>query len=102
MNNPLLTTSRSSRSQDSIAYLRKDNFHAKISKFAIRVNRERTPCRIGHGQTNEQEIGTYALPGIGKLFLYERKAGMGRNPATGYAIKNLTPALVKMRMAKAA
>ena len=30
---------------------------------------------------------TFTLPGLGKLVLVQRKARMGRNPATGEAIK---------------
>ena len=42
------------------------------------------------------------LPGIGKLVLVKRKARMGRNPATGEAIKIPAKTVVKMRVAKAA
>ena len=45
--------------------------------------------------------GTFVLPGIGKLVKVNRKARMGRNPATGEAIKIPAKTVVKMRMAKA-
>ena len=46
--------------------------------------------------------GSFTLPGIGKLVLVRRKARMGRNPATGKAIKIPAKTVVKMRIAKAA
>ena len=44
----------------------------------------------------------FTLPGIGKLVLVKRKARMGRNPATGEAIKIPAKTVVRMRVAKAA
>ncbi|MCX6903327.1 MAG: HU family DNA-binding protein [Verrucomicrobia bacterium] len=45
---------------------------------------------------------TFTLPGLGKLVLVNRKARMGRNPATGAAIKIPAKRVVKFRVAKAA
>ena len=45
---------------------------------------------------------TFTLPGLGKLVLVDRKARMGRNPATGEAIKIKAKRVVKFRVAKAA
>ena len=45
---------------------------------------------------------TFTLPGIGKLVLVNRKARMGRNPATGETIKIAAKRVVKFRVAKAA
>jgi len=45
---------------------------------------------------------TFTLPGIGKLVLVNRKARMGRNPATGATIKIPAKRVVKFRVAKAA
>ncbi|MDB6053036.1 MAG: hup [Verrucomicrobiales bacterium] len=45
---------------------------------------------------------TFTLPGIGKLVLVNRKARMGRNPATGATIKIAAKKVVKFRVAKAA
>jgi DNA-binding protein HU-beta len=44
----------------------------------------------------------FTLPGIGKLVLVNRKARMGRNPATGESIKIPAKKVVKFRIAKAA
>jgi DNA-binding protein HU-beta len=46
--------------------------------------------------------GVFVLPGIGRLVRVERKARMGRNPATGEAIKIPAKKVVKFRLAKAA
>ena len=45
---------------------------------------------------------TVTIPGLGKLVLVNRKARMGRNPATGEAIKIAAKRVVKFRVAKAA
>ena len=45
---------------------------------------------------------SFTLPGLGKLVLVNRKARMGRNPATGEAIKIAAKRVVKFRVAKAA
>ena len=45
---------------------------------------------------------TFTLPGIGKLVLVNRKARVGRNPATGESIKIPAKKVVKFRVAKAA
>jgi len=48
-----------------------------------------------------KKSGSFVLPGIGKLVKVNRKARMGRNPATGEAIKIPAKTVVKMRIAKA-
>lgn len=45
---------------------------------------------------------TFTLPGVGKLVLVNRKARIGRNPATGQEIKIPAKKVVKFRVAKAA
>ena len=46
--------------------------------------------------------GMFVIPGIGRLVRVDRKARMGRNPATGEAIKIPAKKVVKFRVAKAA
>jgi DNA-binding protein HU-beta len=46
--------------------------------------------------------GEFVLPGFGKLVKVNRKARMGRNPATGATIKIPAKTVVKFRLAKAA
>jgi DNA-binding protein HU-beta len=50
----------------------------------------------------KQAKNTFTLPGLGKLVLVNRAARMGRNPATGEAIKIPAKRVVKFRVAKAA
>ena len=45
---------------------------------------------------------SFTIPGLGKLVLVNRAARMGRNPATGEAIKIKAKRVVKFRVAKAA
>ena len=55
------------------------------------------------GQTALAEVkknGVFVLPGIGRLLKVERQARMGRNPATGEAIKIPAKTVVKARIAK--
>ena len=44
----------------------------------------------------------FTLPGIGKLVVVDRKARMGRNPATGESISIPAKRVLKFRIAKAA
>lgn len=44
----------------------------------------------------------FTIPGLGKLVVVERKARMGRNPATGETIKIPAKKVLKFRIAKAA
>jgi DNA-binding protein HU-beta len=45
--------------------------------------------------------GMFVIPGIGRLVRVDRKARMGRNPATGEPIKIPAKKVVKFRVAKA-
>ena len=45
--------------------------------------------------------GGFVLPGMVKLVVQKRKARMGRNPATGEAIKIPAKKVVKFRVSKA-
>jgi DNA-binding protein HU-beta len=46
--------------------------------------------------------GLFVVPGLGRLVRVDRKARMGRNPATGQPIKIAAKKVVKFRVAKAA
>ena len=50
----------------------------------------------------KQAKNGFTVPGLGKLVLQNRKARMGRNPATGETIKIPAKKVVKFRVAKAA
>jgi DNA-binding protein HU-beta len=45
--------------------------------------------------------GVFILPGLGRLVRTDRKARVGRNPATGAEIKIPAKKVVKFRLAKA-
>lgn len=47
-----------------------------------------------------KKTGVFVLPGLGRLVRVERKARMGRNPATGEKIKIAAKKVVKFRVAK--
>jgi DNA-binding protein HU-beta len=46
--------------------------------------------------------GVFVIPGLGRLVKSNRKARMGRNPATGETIQIPAKRVVKFRVAKAA
>ena len=50
----------------------------------------------------KQAKAGFTLPGLGKLVLVDRKARMGRNPATGESIRIPAKTVLKFRIAKAA
>jgi DNA-binding protein HU-beta len=47
------------------------------------------------------KTGEFVLPGVGRLVRVDRKARIGRNPATGEAIKIPAKKVVKFRVSKA-
>jgi len=49
-----------------------------------------------------KKSGNFTVPGIGKLVKSDRKARLGRNPATGETITIPAKKVVKFRLAKAA
>jgi DNA-binding protein HU-beta len=49
-----------------------------------------------------KKSGVFVLPGLGRLVRSDRKARVGRNPATGEAINIPAKKVVKFRVAKAA
>ena len=77
-----------------------------FSKFAERFDLKRTQAREVLEflqELSEKELkraGEFVLPGMVKLVVQKRKARMGRNPATGEAIKIPAKTVVKARIAK--
>ena len=53
------------------------------------------------GCKEAKKVGSFTLPGFGKLVKQKRKARKGRNPATGEEIKIPAKTVVKFRLAKA-
>ena len=52
--------------------------------------------------SSTKSTGAFTFPGVGKLNLVNRKARMGRNPATGETISIPAKTVVKFTVAKAA
>ena len=50
----------------------------------------------------KEAANQFTIPGIGKLVLVDRKARIGRNPATGETIQIPAKKVVKFKVAKAA
>ena len=79
---------------------------ALFAHFADKFELKRTTVREIFDelqQLSERQLkkpGEFTLPGIAKLVVQKRKARMGRNPATGEAIKIPAKTVVKARIAK--
>src|ERR1700687_6023739 len=77
-----------------------------FSHFAERFEVKRTQAREYFDELTslaEKELkrsGEFVLPGMVKLVVQKRKARMGRNPATGEAIKIPAKTVVKARIAE--
>src|SRR5687767_14060848 len=77
-----------------------------FSHFADRVEVKRTQAREFFDELNtraEKELkryGDFVILGTGRLVVQNRKARMGRNPATGEQIKIAAKTVVKARIAK--
>jgi len=67
-----------------------------------KVARQFLDCLSSMAIGEVKKNGVFVLPGIGRLVRQERKARMGRNPATGEQIKIPAKKVVKFRVAKAA
>jgi DNA-binding protein HU-beta len=72
---------------------------ADISKKQAKAAIE-TLLQIAYAGAKDKQ--GFMVPGLGKLIKVNRKARMGRNPATGEAIKIPAKTVVKFRLAKAA
>ncbi len=59
-------------------------------------------CLSGLAIAEVKKNGMFVLPGLGRLVRVDRKARIGRNPATGESIKIPAKKVVKFRVAKAA
>ena len=68
---------------------------AGITKKQAAAGLEALVCMAYKGAKNG-----FTVPGLGKLVLKNRKARMGRNPATGEAIKIPAKRVLKFRVAK--
>ena len=79
-----------------------------FSHFAERFEVKRTAAReyfdelAALAEKELKRAGEFTLPGMVKLVVQKRKARMGRNPATGEAIKIPAKTVVKSRVAMVA
>lgn len=76
------------------------------SHFAEKFNLKKTEAaaildELASLAAREAKNG-FTIPGIGKLVVVNRKARMGRNPATGETIQIPAKTVLKFRIAKAA
>ena len=91
---------------DVMAEARRMGKSELFSHFAERFEMKRTQAREffdALSELAEKELkrsGEFVLPGVVKLVVQKRKARMGRNPATGEAIKIPAKTVVKARIMK--
>lgn len=77
-----------------------------FAHFADRFEVKRAAARdyfdelTGLAEKELKRAGEFVIPGVAKLVVQKRKARMGRNPATGEAIKIPAKTVVKARIAK--
>jgi DNA-binding protein HU-beta len=65
-----------------------------------KVAKEFVSCYADIAVRETKKNGMFVIPGIGRLVRVERKARIGRNPATGDTIKIPAKKVVKFRVAK--
>ena len=75
---------------------------AESCQLSNKVTRQFMETLAATALKETKKKGLFVLPGIGRLVKSKRKARMGRNPATGAAIKIAAKTVVKFRVAKAA
>ena len=66
-----------------------------------KVSKSMLECLAQTAVKEVKKTGVFALPGLGKLVRVDRKARIGRNPATGATINIPAKKVVKFRVAKA-
>ena len=74
---------------------------AAASGVANKIAKTIIEAYAGIAVRETKKTGTFVLPGVGRLVRVERKARLGRNPATGEKIKIPAKKVVKFRVAKA-
>ena len=74
---------------------------AETCELNNKVARQFLECFAGIAVRETKKNGVFVLPGLGRLVRQERKARVGRNPATGEKIKIPAKKVVKFRVAKA-
>ena len=73
---------------------------AETTGVSIKVAKQFIESLTDLAVRETKKNGVFILPGIGRLVRADRKARIGRNPATGEAIKIPARRVVKFRLAK--
>jgi DNA-binding protein HU-beta len=98
-----LTTNKTTNSNTMAKALSKSQIAAAIAEkngITKRQAQEILETLVDLAYKNAKN--SFTLPGLGKLVLVNRKARVGRNPATGESINIPAKRVVKFRVAKAA
>jgi DNA-binding protein HU-beta len=74
---------------------------AETVEVSAKVAKAMTTAYSDLAIAETKKNGMAVLPGIGRLVRVDRKARLGRNPATGETIKIPAKKVVKFRVAKA-
>ena len=75
---------------------------AEKCEVTKKISKAMMDCLAQTAIAEVKKNGVFVLPGLGRLVRVDRKARMGRNPATGEAIKIPAKKAVKFRVAKSA
>ena len=75
---------------------------AEACEVNNKVARQMLDCLAATAVSEVKKNGVFVVPGLGRLVRSERKARMGRNPATGEPIKIPAKKTVKFKVAKPA
>ncbi len=74
---------------------------AEACQIPNKAAKQAMTCLAEIATKEVKKNGLFVLPGLGRMVRVERKARVGRNPATGEAIKIPAKKVVKFRVAKA-
>jgi len=74
---------------------------AKNCEVSNKVSKQMLDSLADTAVKEVKKSGVFVLPGLGKLVRVDRKARLGRNPATGETINIPAKRVVKFRVAKA-
>ena len=75
---------------------------AESCEVSNKVSRQMLDTLADEAIKEVKKNGVFVVPGLGRLVRVDRKARLGRNPATGESIKIPAKKVVKFRVAKAA
>jgi DNA-binding protein HU-beta len=73
---------------------------ADACEIPSKTAKQALACMADIATREVKKNGVFILPGLGRMVRVERKARVGRNPATGEAIKIPAKKVVKFRIAK--